>query len=62
MSEKGGFRTVPPYTGHNPPSILNSEDFPQPFGPTTKRWSPGFSENDNAFTKTSPFGDIMGLC
>jgi hypothetical protein len=45
MSEKGGFRTLPPYTGHRPPRIRNSEDFPQPFGPTISRCSPGFTES-----------------
>jgi hypothetical protein len=52
---------VPPYTGHKPPRMRNSDDFPHPFGPTTSKWSPGFNEKDSALTRTSPFGDIIGL-
>lgn len=61
MSEKGGFRTVPPYTGQRPPRMRKSDDFPHPFGPTTRRWSPGLKEKDNALTSTSPLGEMMGL-
>ncbi len=61
MSENGGLRTVPPYTGQRPPKIRNKDDFPHPFGPTTSKWSPGFNENESAFTRTSPLGEIIGL-
>lgn len=61
MSENGGLRTVPPYTGHRPPRMRNKDDFPHPFGPTTSKWSPGFNENESAFTRTSPLGEIIGL-
>lgn len=28
--DAGGFRTTPPYTGHRPPRMRKSDDFPQP--------------------------------
>ena len=61
MLEKGGFLTLPPYTGQRPPRIRKSDDLPQPLGPKTSRWSPGFSENDSALMRTSPLGEMIGL-
>src|SRR6478609_8562998 len=37
------------------------DDFPQPLGPTTRRWSPCLRENERALTRTSPLGEMMGL-
>jgi hypothetical protein len=41
--------------------MRKSEDFPHPFGPTTKTWSPRFMENERALTSTLPPGVMIGL-
>ena len=41
--------------------MRKSEDLPQPLGPTTKTWSPGFIENERARTRTLPPGVMIGL-
>mgnify|MGYP001810801044 CR=1 FL=1 len=51
---------MPPKTGHNPPNILNNDDFPQPFGPLIITFIPGVILNDISLTSTSPFGETIG--
>jgi hypothetical protein len=41
--------------------MRNRDDFPQPFGPTTRTWSPRFMENERALTSTLPPGVMIGL-
>ena len=40
--------------------MRNSDDLPQPLGPTIRRWRPGLTEKFNFSTRTSPLGETMG--
>lgn len=55
-----GLISVPEYTGHNPLSTRNKEDFPQPLGPVMRRWDPGDTCILRLGTTTSPFGVTIG--
>jgi len=65
-----GLYNLPEEIGHNPPNILNNDDFPHPLGPVTIQFIPGYiyfhiiiyiTSKDILFARISLLGEIIGI-